>query len=124
HFSLSCGVQGGALFLHRARCDAAPRCQLTLKGCMRGSRLAHQTSSRQATHRRKGRPKFEETPMPSRHISLALAAAAITAVLAAVPARAQAPATLAGQVSSAAARAMEGGVLSPKREGSTATVSV
>ena len=62
--------------------------------------------------------------MPSRHISLALAAAAITAVLAAVPARAQAPAALAGQVSSAAEGAMEGVVVSAKREGSTATISV
>jgi virginiamycin B lyase len=62
--------------------------------------------------------------MPSRNFLLALTAGAITAALAAVPAQAQAPAALAGQVSSAAEGAMEGVVVSAKRDGSTTTISV
>lgn len=62
--------------------------------------------------------------MPSRNFLLALTAGAITAVLAAVPAQAQAPAPLTGQVSSAAEGAMEGVVVSAKRDGSTTTISV
>src|SRR5262249_34114667 len=54
----------------------------------------------------------------------ALSAGAITAMLAAVPAQAQVPAALAGQVSSAAEGAMEGVVVSAKRDGSTSTISV
>ena len=62
--------------------------------------------------------------MPSRNLLLALAAGAITAVLASVPAQAQAPAALAGQVSSVAEGAMEGVVVSAKRDGSATTISV
>src|SRR5262245_2382058 len=61
--------------------------------------------------------------MPSRSTLSALAAG-LVAVLAALPAQSQAPVALSGQVSSAAEGAMEGVVVSAKREGSTITVSV
>src|SRR5262249_30938773 len=61
--------------------------------------------------------------IPSRH--LLLASAAMLAIgLAGAAAPAQVPAALTGQVSSAAERAMEGVVVSAKREGATVTISV
>jgi virginiamycin B lyase len=62
--------------------------------------------------------------MASRNLLLAFAAAAITAGVSISSARAQVPTALEGQVSSAAEGAMEGVVVSAKREGSTLTVSV
>jgi streptogramin lyase len=55
---------------------------------------------------------------------LALIAGVTTAVLAVLPAHAQAPAALTGQVSSAAEGPMEGVVVSARREGAAFTVSV
>jgi virginiamycin B lyase len=74
----------------------------------------------------------EATPMrsptrswqiPSRHLLLA-SAAALAIALAGPAAHAQAPAALSGQVSSAAEGAMEGVVVSAKREGASVTISV
>jgi virginiamycin B lyase len=62
--------------------------------------------------------------MPSRTISFAFVVAALTAVSVASPASAQAPVALSGQVSSAAEGAMEGVVVSARREGATVTISV
>src|SRR5262245_18175134 len=60
--------------------------------------------------------------MQLRRILLAFTAGVITVGV--LPAQAQAPIALTGQVSSAAEGAMEGVVVSAKREGSTVTVSV
>ena len=62
--------------------------------------------------------------MHPRNLLLALAAGAIAVGFTLVPAQAQAPMALSGQVSSAADGPMEGVVVSAKREGSTATISV
>jgi streptogramin lyase len=62
--------------------------------------------------------------MPSHPISFAFVAAALVAVSAPLSARAQTPAALSGQVSSAAEGAMEGVVVSARREGATVTISV
>ena len=63
-------------------------------------------------------------PIHTRHLLLALTAGALAVGLSMLPTQAQAPAALSGQVSSAAEGAMEGVVVSAKREGSTATISV
>src|SRR5262245_16294272 len=55
---------------------------------------------------------------------LFILAAGLFAALASLPVQAQAPVALTGQVSSAAEGAMEGVVVSAKREGTTITVSV
>src|SRR5262245_11961006 len=60
--------------------------------------------------------------MQLRSILLAFTAGVITVGV--LPAQAQAPIALTGQVSSAAEAVMEGVVVSAKREGSTVTVSV
>jgi hypothetical protein len=73
---------------------------------------------------RSDRPTTEETLMHSRNLLLALAAAAMTLGITLVPVQAQTPMALSGQVSSAADGPMEGVVVSAKREGSTATISV
>ena len=62
--------------------------------------------------------------MQSRNLLLALGAAAMAVALELVPAQAQAPMALSGQVSSAAEGPMEGVIISAKREGSTTTISV
>ena len=62
--------------------------------------------------------------MHPRNLLLALAAGAMTVGIALVPVLAQTPMALSGQVSSAADGPMEGVVVSAKREGSTATISV
>ncbi|HET7253192.1 MAG TPA: carboxypeptidase-like regulatory domain-containing protein, partial [Xanthobacteraceae bacterium] len=62
--------------------------------------------------------------MQSRNLLLALGAAAIAVALELVPAQAQAPMALSGQVTSAAEGPMEGVIISAKREGSTTTISV
>ncbi|MBV8241715.1 MAG: carboxypeptidase regulatory-like domain-containing protein [Hyphomicrobiales bacterium] len=62
--------------------------------------------------------------MPSRNRLLALTAGVIAVALSIIAAHAQAPAALTGQVSSAAEGAMEGVVVSAKRDGSTLTISV
>ena len=62
--------------------------------------------------------------MHPRNLLLALAAGAIAVGFTLVSAQAQAPMALSGQVSSAADGPMEGVVVSAKREGSTATISV
>ena len=62
--------------------------------------------------------------MHSRNLLLALAAAAMTLGITLAPVLAQTPMALSGQVSSAADGPMEGVVVSAKREGSTATISV
>ncbi len=62
--------------------------------------------------------------MHSRHLLLALAAGVITAGLCGLPAQTQTPIALTGQVSSPAEAAMEGVVVSARRDGSTITVSV
>ena len=62
--------------------------------------------------------------MPSRNLLLALTAGVIVVGLSVFAARAQAPAALTGQVSSAADGPMEGVVVSAKRDGSTLTISV
>src|SRR4051795_10245230 len=62
--------------------------------------------------------------MQPRNLLLALAAGAMTVSFTLGPVRAQAPMALTGQVSSAAEGPMEGVVVSAKREGSTATISV
>ena len=62
--------------------------------------------------------------MQSRNLLLALGAAAMAVALELVPAQAQAPMALSGQVSSAAEGPMEGVIVSAKREGSTTTISV
>jgi virginiamycin B lyase len=62
--------------------------------------------------------------MPSRNILLTFVAGTTAAILAALPANAQAPAALTGQVSSAAESAMEGVVVSARREGASVTISV
>jgi streptogramin lyase len=66
----------------------------------------------------------EETLMQSRNLLLALGAAAMAVALELVPAQAQAPMALSGQITSAADGPMEGVVVSARREGSTATISV
>jgi virginiamycin B lyase len=67
---------------------------------------------------------MEATPMQLRHLLHALTAGVFTLALSAPSASAQAPAALTGQVSSAAEGAMEGVVISAKRDGSTVTISV
>ena len=62
--------------------------------------------------------------MQPRNLLLALAAGAMTVGFTLVPVQAQTPMALSGQVSSAADGPMEGVVVSAKREGSTATISV
>ena len=62
--------------------------------------------------------------MQSRNLLLALGAAAMAVALELVPAQAQAPMALSGQVSSAAEGPMEGVIISARREGSTTTISV
>src|ERR1700716_3915405 len=62
--------------------------------------------------------------MHPRNFLLALAAGVMTVGLAPAPVQAQTPMALTGQVSSAADGPMEGVVVSAKREGSTATISV
>ena len=62
--------------------------------------------------------------MQSRNIAFALAAGVLTVGLVILPAQAQAPSALTGQVSSAAEAFMEGVVVSAKRDGSTVTISV
>ena len=62
--------------------------------------------------------------MQSRNIAFALAAGVLTVGLVILPAQAQAPSALTGQVSSAAEAVMEGVVVSAKRDGSTVTISV
>ncbi|MFZ3239008.1 MAG: carboxypeptidase-like regulatory domain-containing protein, partial [Pseudolabrys sp.] len=62
--------------------------------------------------------------MHPRNLLLTLAAGVMTVGLTLGPVRAQAPMALTGQVSSAADGAMEGVVVSVKREGSTVTISV
>jgi len=66
----------------------------------------------------------EETLMQSRNLLLALGAAAMAVALELVPAQAQAPMALSGQITSAAEGPMEGVIISAKREGSTTTISV
>ena len=63
-------------------------------------------------------------PIHTRHLLLALTAGVLAVGLSMLPTQAQAPAALSGQASSAAEGAMEGVVVSAKREGSTATISV
>jgi virginiamycin B lyase len=70
------------------------------------------------------RPTIEETLMQPRNLLLALAAGAMMVGFTLVPVQAQTPMALSGQVSSAADGPMEGVVVSAKREGSTATISV
>jgi streptogramin lyase len=62
--------------------------------------------------------------MQSRHALLGLSAGLIAAAMSILPVQAQAPAALTGQVSSSAEGAMEGVVVSAKRNGSSITVSV
>src|SRR5262245_10222744 len=62
--------------------------------------------------------------MQSRNIVFALAAGVITVGLVILPAQAQSPVALAGQVSSAADPIMEGVLVSAKRDVSTVTISV
>ena len=62
--------------------------------------------------------------MQPRNLLLALAAGAMTVGFTLAPVLAQTPMALSGQVSSAADGPMEGVVVSAKREGSTATISV
>jgi virginiamycin B lyase len=62
--------------------------------------------------------------MQSRHILLALSAGLIAAGISNLSVQAQAPIALTGQVSSTAEGAMEGVVVSAKRNGSTITISV
>ena len=62
--------------------------------------------------------------MHPRNLLLAVAAGVMTVGLTLGPVQAQAPMALTGQVSSAADGPMEGVVVSAKREGSTATISV
>jgi len=64
--------------------------------------------------------------MHSRHSLLALTAGAIAAFapICVLPALAQAPAALTGQVSSAAEGPMEGVLVSARRDGATVTVTV
>src|SRR6476646_3645652 len=62
--------------------------------------------------------------MQPRNLLLALAAGAMMVGFTLVPVQAQTPMALSGQVSSAADGPMEGVVVSAKREGSTATISV
>ena len=62
--------------------------------------------------------------MQSRHALLGLSAGLIAAAMSILSVQAQAPAALAGQVSSSAEGVMEGIVVSAKRNGSTITVSV
>jgi streptogramin lyase len=65
----------------------------------------------------------QETPMPS-HTALPVLVAGLIVALVSLPAQAQAPVALSGQVSSAAESAMEGVVVSARRDGSTITTSV
>ncbi len=62
--------------------------------------------------------------MQSRNIAFALAAGVLAVGLVILPAQAQAPSALTGQVGSAAEAVMEGVVVSAKRDGSTVTISV
>src|SRR3954462_5874629 len=62
--------------------------------------------------------------MHPRNLFIALAAGAMTVSFTLLPIQAQTPMALSGQVSSAADGPMEGVVVSAKREGSTATISV
>src|SRR5262249_17334294 len=62
--------------------------------------------------------------MQSRHVLLALSAGLIAAGLSVLSVQAQAPVALAGQVSSTAEGAMEGVIVSARRDGSTITISV
>ena len=62
--------------------------------------------------------------MHPRNLLLAVAAGVMTVGLTLGPVQAQAPMAFTGQVSSAADGPMEGVVVSAKREGSTATISV
>src|SRR4030081_3920616 len=62
--------------------------------------------------------------MHPRNFLLALAAGVMTVGLAPAPVKVQAPMALIGQVSSAADGPMEGVVVSARRDGSTATISV
>lgn len=62
--------------------------------------------------------------MQSRNMVFALAAGVIAVGLSLLPAQAQAPVALTGQISSAAEALMEGVVVSAKRDGSTVTISV
>jgi hypothetical protein len=73
---------------------------------------------------RSDRPTIEETQMHPRNLLLALAAGAMTVGFTLVPVQAQTPMALSGQVSSAADGPMEGVVVSAKRAGSTAAISV
>jgi virginiamycin B lyase len=69
---------------------------------------------------------MEATPMHSRNSLLALTAGVFTALagLCVSPALAQAPAALTGQVTSAAEGAMEGVLVSARRDGATTTITV
>ena len=67
---------------------------------------------------------FEEASMPLRQILLALTAGAITIGLALAPARAEAPGALTGRVSSLSEPAMEGVLVSAKRDGGAVTITV
>src|SRR3954470_11786305 len=62
--------------------------------------------------------------MHPRNLFIALAAGAMTVSFTLAPVQAQTPMALSGQVSSAADGPMEGVVVSAKREGSKATISV
>jgi virginiamycin B lyase len=62
--------------------------------------------------------------MQSRHVLLALTAGAITFGVAVVPARPQAPLALTGEVSSVPHGAMEGVLVSAKRDGAAVTITV